>query len=116
MTTETSRSKAAQNIERLDRDIQNVIQSLVRFGVEGAENPNYKIFVVGKELVLAVHLDKYPEWKRGSIEKDNPHREHPSNAVLSSRTSDDLDELDWKADPFCVLSAEFDSIIAGIRL
>src|SRR2546425_13203265 len=103
MTTETSRSKAAQNIERLDRDIQNVIQSLVRFGVEGAENPNYKIFVVGRELVPAIHLDKYPGWKRGSIEKgsveDHPNQELPANAVLSSRTSDDLDELDWKADP-----------------
>src|SRR2546425_9680935 len=120
MTTETSRSKPAQNIEKLDRDIQTVIQSLVRFGIEGAENPNYKIFVVGRELVLAVHLDKYPEWKHGSIEKGSvevhPSQEHPANAVLSSRTSDDLDELDWKADPFYVLSAEFDSIIAGIRL
>jgi hypothetical protein len=121
MTTETSRSKAAQNIETLDRDIQTIIHSLVRFGIEGAENPNYKIFVVGRELVLAVHLDKYPEWEQGSIEKGSvellhPSQEHPANTVLSSRTSDVLDELDWKADPFYVLSAEFDSIIAGIRL
>ena len=27
-----------------------------------------------------------------------------------------MDELDWKADPFYVLSAEYESIIAGIRL
>src|SRR5439155_12104633 len=60
------------------------------------------------------------EWKNGSIEKGSvenyPKQEHPSNTVLPSLTSDDLDEIDWKADPFYVLSAEYESIIAGIRL
>ena len=120
MPTKTPRSKASKNIERLDRDVQTLIHSLVRFGIERAYNPNYKILIVGRELVLAVHLDRYPEWKYGSIEKGSvenyPKQEHLSNVVLSSVTSDDLDELDWKADPFYVLSAEYESIIAGIRL
>ncbi len=120
MLTKTPMSKASKNIERLDRDVQTLIHSLVRFGIERADNPNYRILQVGRELVLAVHLDRYPEWKSGSIEKgsveSDPKQEHPSNVVLSAVTSDDLDELDWKADPFYVLSAEYESIIAGIRL
>jgi len=61
--------KASRNLHKLDKHIHRTIRSLVRFGIEGAENPDYRIFLVGKELVLSVHLDKFPEWKCGSIEK-----------------------------------------------
>ncbi|HEV2119360.1 MAG TPA: hypothetical protein VGS11_04555 [Candidatus Bathyarchaeia archaeon] len=61
--------KASRNLHKLDKHIHRAIRSLVRFGIEGAENPDYRIFLAGKELVLAVHLDRFPEWKRGSIAK-----------------------------------------------
>ncbi|HEV2119953.1 MAG TPA: hypothetical protein VGS11_07630 [Candidatus Bathyarchaeia archaeon] len=61
--------KPAKNLRKLDRNLQRAIRSLVRFGIEGADTPNYRIFLIGKELFLAIHLDRFPEWKCGSIEK-----------------------------------------------
>ncbi len=61
--------KATKNLNKLDRSIQKAIKRLVRFGIESAETPNYRTFLVKNELILAVHLDRFPEWKCGSVER-----------------------------------------------
>ena len=60
---------ATKNLLKLDRDVRRAVESLVRFGIHGGETPDYRVFLVGRELVLAIHLDRFPCWKCGSIEK-----------------------------------------------
>ena len=60
---------ATKNLLKLERDVRIAVDSLVRFGIHSGETPDYRVFLVGKELVLAIHLDRFPCWKCGSIEK-----------------------------------------------
>ena len=60
---------ATKNLLKLERDVRRAVDSLVRFGIHSGETPDYKVFQVGKELVLAIHLDRFPCWQCGSIEK-----------------------------------------------
>ena len=61
--------KATKNLLKLERDVRRAVDSLVRFGIHSGETPDYRVFLVGKELVLAIHLDRFPCWKCGCIEK-----------------------------------------------
>lgn len=53
----------------LESDVRKAIQSLVKCGIHGAEHPDFEIFLVDTELILSIHLERFPDWKSGSIEK-----------------------------------------------
>ena len=60
--------RASKNLLKLERDVRRAVEWLVRFGIHGGETPDYRVFSVGRELVLAIHLDRFPCWKCGSVE------------------------------------------------